>query len=126
MLAQDSKALEDQKVKEERLSRYNDFKENVVDYVFYKPDSPLNEFIGWIFGAPDDNGNGKGIFINNFSGTKERFTYKLADNGDLQIKFKDGSGTSINFRGDGLYREDVYFTRRYDPDDYKSCSKYFK
>lgn len=119
MLAQDSKTLE-------RLSRYNYFKENVVDYVFYDPDSRLNEFIGWAFGAPDDNGNGKGVFINNFIDIKERFTYKLADNGDLQLKAKDGSGTSINFRGDGLYREDVYFRRRYNPGDYKFCSKYFK
>ena len=28
-------------------------------------------------------GCGKGVFINNFNGLKEKFTYKLADNGDL-------------------------------------------
>lgn len=125
MLAKDTKALEGQKAKEEQLAKYNDFKENVVDYSFYMLDSPDIEFIGWIFGAPDDNGSGKGVFINNVTDIKERFTYKLADNGDLQIKTKNGA-TSINFMGDGLYRGDEYFKRRYDPDGYKFASKYFK
>ena len=64
------------------------------------------------------------VFINNFNGLKEKFTYKLADNGDLQVKSKNGSA-SITFLNDGLYRGQDYFKRIYAPIDYKNCKKYF-
>lgn len=124
MLVKDKKALEAQRVQEEKLAKYNEFKENVIDYIF-GDGSMDGGFIGWVFGAPDNNGNGKGVFINNISEKNERFTYKLADNGDLQIKTKDGA-VSISFMGDGLYRKGEYFRRNYDPDGYKYAKKYFK
>ena len=61
--------------------------------------------------------------VNNFNGLKEKFTYKLADNGDLQVKSKSGSA-SITFLNDGLYRGDDYFKRIYAPSYYKGCKKY--
>ena len=52
-----------------------------------------------------------------------KFTYKLADNVDLQVKSKSGSA-SITFLNDGLYRGDDYFKRIYAPSYYKGCKKY--
>lgn len=125
MLVKDQKALEAQRVQKEKLARYNDFKANVVDYIFAKDETYEDYFIGWVFGTPDSNGNGKGVFMNNVSGKKEKFTYKLADNGDLQIKTKDAA-VSISFMGEGLYRGSDYFRRKYDPEGYKYAKKYFK
>lgn len=133
MLAKDQKAKEELELKEqkaqeelelqaERQAKYKDFKDNVVDYIFGFGNEPV--FVYWAFSAPDINGCGKGVFINNLKSLKEKFTYKLADNGDLQIKSKNGSA-SITFLNDGLYRGQDYFKRIYAPIDYKNCKKYF-
>ena len=133
MLAKDKKAEEELELKEqkaqeelelqaERQAKYKDFKDNVVDYIFGFGNEPV--FVYWAFSAPDINGCGKGVFINNLKSLKEKFTYKLADNGDLQVKSKSGSA-SITFLNDGLYRGDDYFKRIYAPIDYKNCKKYF-
>lgn len=133
MLAKDQKAKEELELKEqkaqeelelqaERQAKYKDFKDNVVDYIFGFGNEPV--FVYWAFSAPDINGCGKGVFINNLKSLKEKFTYKLADNGDLQVKSKNGSA-SITFLNDGLYREQDYFKRIYAPIDYKNCKKYF-
>lgn len=133
MLAKDKKAKEELELKEqkaqeelelqaERQARYKDFKDNVVDYIFGFGNEPV--FVYWAFSAPDINGCGKGVFINNLKSLKEKFTYKLADNGDLQVKSKNGSA-SITFLNDGLYRGQDYFKRIYAPIDYKNCKKYF-
>lgn len=126
MLVKDQKALEVQRVQEEKLARYNDFKENVVDYIFAYNNWDGEIFNGYIFGAPDNNGNGKGVFLNDIRETIDKFTYKLADNGDLQVKYKSGGTVSINFMNDGLYRDNEYFKRKFDPDRYKKSKKYFK
>lgn len=133
MLAKDQKAKEELELKEqkaqeelelqaERQAKYKDFKDNVVDYIFGFGNEPV--FVYWAFSAPDINGCGKGVFINNLKSLKEKFTYKLADNGDLQVKSKNGSA-SITFLNDGLYRGQDYFKRIYTPIDYKNCKKYF-
>lgn len=133
MLAKDKKAKEELELKEqkaqeelelqaERQAKYKDFKDNVVDYIFGFGNEPV--FVYWAFSAPDINGCGKGVFINNLKSLKEKFTYKLADNGDLQVKSKNGSA-SITFLNDGLYRGQDYFKRIYAPIDYKNCKKYF-
>ena len=133
MLAKDQKAKEELELKEqkaqeelelqaERQAKYKDFKDNVVDYIFGFGNEPV--FVYWAFSAPDINGCGKGVFINNLKSLKEKFTYKLADNGDLQVKSKNGSA-SITFLNDGLYRGQDYFKRIYAPIDYKNCKKYF-
>lgn len=133
MLAKDNKAKEELELKEqkaqeelelqaEKQARYKEFKENVVDYIFGFGNEPV--FVYWAFSAPDINGCGKGVFINNLKSLKEKFTYKLADNGDLQVKSKNGSA-SITFLNDGLYRGQDYFKRIYAPIDYKNCKKYF-
>lgn len=133
MLAKDKKAKEELELKEqkaqeelelqaERQARYKDFKDNVVDYIFGFGNEPV--FVYWAFSTPDINGCGKGVFINNLKSLKEKFTYKLADNGDLQVKSKNGSA-SITFLNDGLYRGQDYFKRIYAPIDYKNCKKYF-
>ena len=132
MLAKDKKAKEELELKEqkaqeelelqaERQAKYKDFKDNVVDYIFGFGNEPV--FVYWAFSAPDINGCGKGVFINNLKSLKEKFTYKLADNGDLQVKSKNGSA-SITFLNDGLYRGQDYFKRIYAPIDYKNCKKY--
>lgn len=126
MLAKDKKALEIQRVKEEKLAKYNKFKENVVDYIFSIGQNISGYYWGslWAFGAPDDNGNGKGVYGNNIEA--EKITYKLADNGDLQVKMGDTT-FSINFMGDGIYVGDKYYPRSYAPKDYKDLKKkYFK
>lgn len=134
MLAKDQKAKEELELKEqkaqeelelqaERQAKYKDFKDNVVDYIFGFGNEPV--FVYWAFSAPDINGCGKGVFINNLKSLKEKFTYKLADNGDLQVKSKNGSA-SITFLNDGLYRGQDYFKRIYAPIDYKNCKKYFQ
>lgn len=121
MLAKDQKAKEELELKEqkaqeelelqaERQAKYKDFKDNVVDYIFGFGNEPV--FVYWAFSAPDINGCGKGVFINNLKSLKEKFTYKLADNGDLQVKSKNGSA-SITFLNDGLYRGQDYFKRIY-------------
>lgn len=133
MLAKDQKGKEELELKEqkaqeelelqaERQAKYKDFKDNVVDYIFGFGNEPV--FVYWAFSAPDINGCGKGVFINNLKSLKEKFTYKLADNGDLQVKSKNGSA-SITFLNDGLYRGQDYFKRIYAPIDYKNCKKYF-
>lgn len=133
MLAKDNKAKEELELKEqkaqeelelqaEKQARYKEFKDNVVDYIFGFGNEPV--FVYWAFSAPDINGCGKGVFINNLKNLKEKFTYKLADNGDLQVKSKNGSA-SITFLNDGLYRGQDYFKRIYAPIDYKNCKKYF-
>ena len=133
MLAKDKKAKEELELKEqkaqeelelqaERQAKYKEFKDNVVDYIFGFGNEPV--FVYWAFSAPDINGCGKGVFINNLKSLKEKFTYKLADNGDLQFKSKKGSA-SITFLNDGLYRGQDYFKRIYAPIDYKNCKKYF-
>lgn len=133
MLAKDKKAKEELELKEqktqeelelqaERQAKYKNFKDNVVDYIFGFGNEPV--FVYWAFSAPDINGCGKGVFINNLKSLKEKFTYKLADNGDLQVKSKNGSA-SITFLNDGLYRGQDYFKRIYAPIDYKNCKKYF-
>lgn len=133
MLAKDQKAKEELELKEqkaqeelelqaERQAKYKDFKDNVVVYIFGFGNEPV--FVYWAFSAPDINGCGKGVFINNLKSLKEKFTYKLADNGDLQVKSKNGSA-SITFLNDGLYRGQDYFKRIYAPIDYKNCKKYF-
>ena len=133
MLAKDKKAKEELELKEqkaqeelelqaERQAKYKEFKDNVVDYIFGFGNEPV--FVYWAFSAPDINGCGKGVFINNLKSLKEKFTYKLADNGDLQVKSKNGSA-SITFLNDGLYRGQDYFKRIYAPIDYKNCKKYF-
>ena len=133
MLAKDQKAKEELELKEqkaqeelelqaERQAKYKDFKDNVVDYIFGFGNEPV--FVYWAFSAPDINGCGKGVFINNLKSLKEKSTYKLADNGDLQVKSKNGSA-SITFLNDGLYRGQDYFKRIYAPIDYKNCKKYF-
>lgn len=133
MLAKDNKAKEELELKEqkaqeelelqaEKQARYKEFKDNVVDYIFGFGNEPV--FVYWAFSAPDINGCGKGVFINNLKSLKEKFTYKLADNGDLQVKSKNGSA-SITFLNDGLYRGQDYFKRIYAPIDYKNCKKYF-
>ena len=133
MLAKDKKAKEELELKEqkaqeelelqaEKQARYKEFKDNVVDYIFGFGNEPV--FVYWAFSAPDINGCGKGVFINNLKSLKEKFTYKLADNGDLQVKSKNGSA-SITFLNDGLYRGQDYFKRIYAPIDYKNCKKYF-
>ena len=133
MLAKDQKAKEELELKEqkaqeelelqaERQAKYKDFKDNVVDYIFGFGNEPV--FVYWAFSAPDINGCGKGVFINNLKSLKEKFTYNLADNGDLQVKSKNGSA-SITFLNDGLYRGQDYFKRIYAPIDYKNCKKYF-
>ena len=133
MLAKDQKAKEELELKEqkaqeelelqaERQAKYKDFKDNVVYYIFGFGTEPV--FVYWAFSAPDINGCGKGVFINNLKSLKEKFTYKLADNGDLQVKRKNGSA-SITFLNDGLYRGQDYFKRIYAPIDYKNCKKYF-
>lgn len=133
MLAKDQKAKEELELKEqkaqeelelqaERQAKYKDFKDNVVDYIFGFGNEPV--FVYWAFSAPDINGCGKGVCINNLKSLKEKFTYKLADNGDLQVKSKNGSA-SITFLNDGLYRGQDYFKRIYAPIDYKNCKKYF-
>ena len=133
MLAKDQKAKEELELKEqkaqeelelqaERQAKYKDFKDNVVDYIFGFGNEPV--FVYWAFSAPDINGCGKGVFINNLKSLKEKFTYKLADNGDLQVKSKNGSA-SITFLNDCLYRGQDYFKRIYAPIDYKNCKKYF-
>lgn len=133
MLTKDNKAKEELELKEqkaqeelelqaEKQARYKEFKENVVDYIFGFGNEPV--FVYWAFSAPDINGCGKGVFINNLKSLKEEFTYKLADNGDLQVKSKNGSA-SITFLNDGLYRGQDYFKRIYAPIDYKNCKKYF-
>ena len=133
MLAKDKKAEEELELKEqkaqeelelqaERQAKYKDFKDNVVDYIFGFGNEPV--LVYWAFSAPDINGCGKGVFINNLKSLKEKFTYKLADNGDLQVKSKNGSA-SITFLNDGLYRGQDYFKRIYAPIDYKNCKKYF-
>ena len=133
MLAKDQKAKEELELKEqkaqeelelqaERQAKYKDFKDNVVDYIFGFGNEPV--FVYWAFSAPDINGCGKGVFINNLKSLKEKFTYKLADNGDLQVKSKNGSA-SITFQNDGLYRGLDYFKRLYATIDYKNCKKYF-
>ena len=106
----------------ERQAKYKEFKDNVVDYIFGFGNEPV--FVYWAFSAPDINGCGKGVFINNLKSLKEKFTYKLADNGDLQVKSNNGSA-SITFLNDGLYRGQDYFKRIYAPIDYKNCKKYF-
>ncbi len=127
MLAKDQKAKEELELKEqkaqeelelqaERQAKYKDFKDNVVDYIFGFGNEPV--FVYWAFSAPDINGCGKGVFINNLKSLKEKFTYKLADNGDLQVKSKNGSA-SITFLNDGLYRGQDYFKRIYAPIDYQ-------
>lgn len=127
MLAKDQKAKEELELKEqkaqeelelqaERQAKYKDFKDNVVDYIFGFGNEPV--FVYWAFSAPDINGCGKGVFINNLKSLKEKFTYKLADNGDLQVKSKNGSA-SITFLNDGLYRGQDYFKRIYAPINYK-------
>lgn len=133
MLAKDNKTKEELELKEqkaqeelelqaEKQARYKEFKENVIDYIFGYGNEPV--YICWAFSAPDINGCGKGVFINNLKSLKEKFTYKLADNGDLQVKSKNGSA-SITFLNDGLYRGQDYFKRIYAPIDYKNCKKYF-
>ena len=133
MLAKDKKAKEELELKEqkaqeelelqaEKQAKYKEFKDNVVDYIFGFGNEPV--FVYWAFSAPDINGCGKGVFINNLKSLKEKFTYKLADNGDLQVKSKNGSA-SITFLNDGLYRGQDYFKRIYAPIDYKNCKKYF-
>ena len=133
MLAKDQKAKEELELKEqkaqeelelqaERQAKYKDFKDNVVDYIFGFGNEPV--FVYWAFSAPDINGCGKVVFINNLKSLKEKFTYKLADNGYLQVKSKNGSA-SITFLNDGLYRGQDYFKRIYAPIDYKNCKKYF-
>lgn len=133
MLAKDNKAKEELELKEqkaqeelelqaEKQARYKEFKDNVVDYIFGFGNEPV--FVYWAFSAPDINGCGKGVFINNLKSLKEKFTYKLADNGDLQVKSKNGSA-SITFLNEGLYRGQDYFKRIYAPIDYKNCKKYF-
>lgn len=133
MLAKDKKSKEELELKEqkaqeelelqaEKQARYKEFKDNVVDYIFGFGNEPV--FVYWAFSAPDINGCGKGVFINNLKSLKEKFTYKLADNGDLQVKSKNGSA-SITFLNDGLYRGQDYFKRIYAPIDYKNCKKYF-
>ena len=133
MLAKDKKAKEELELKEqkaqeelelqaEKQARYKEFKDNVVDYIFGFGNEPV--FVYWAFSAPDINGCGKGVFINNLKSLKEKFTYKLADNGDLQVKSKNGSA-SITFLNDGLYRGQDYFKKIYAPIDYKNCKKYF-
>ena len=133
MLAKDKKAKEELELKEqkaqeelelqaERQAKYKEFKDNVVDYIFGFGNEPV--FVYWAFSAPDINGCGKGVFINNLKSLKEKFTYKLADNGDLQVKSKNGSA-GITFLNDGLYRGQDYFKRIYAPIDYKNCKKYF-
>lgn len=133
MLAKDQKAKEELELKEqkaqeelelqaEKQAKYKEFKDNVVDYIFGFGNEPV--FVYWAFSAPDINGCGKGVFINNLKSLKEKFTYKLADNGDLQVKSKNGSA-SITFLNDGLYRGQDYFKRIYAPIDYKNCKKYF-
>lgn len=127
MLAKDNKAKEELELKEqkaqeelelqaEKQARYKEFKDNVVDYIFGFGNEPV--FVYWAFSAPDINGCGKGVFINNLKSLKEKFTYKLADNGDLQVKSKNGSA-SITFLNDGLYRGQDYFKRIYAPIDYQ-------
>ena len=106
MLAKDKKAKEELELKEQ------------------KAQEELELQVYWAFSAPDINGCGKGVFINNLKSLKEKFTYKLADNGDLQVKSKNGSA-SITFLNDGLYRGQDYFKRIYAPIDYKNCKKYF-
>lgn len=129
MLAKDKKAkekleLKEQKAQEElelqteRQAKYKEFKDNVVDYIFNLGDNETVS-VAWVFSAPDVNGCGKGVFINNFNGLKEKFTYKLADNGDLQVKSKSGSA-SITFLNDGLYRGENYFKRIYAPSYYNT------
>lgn len=118
----EQKALEELELQAERQAKYKDFKDNVVDYIFGFGNEPV--FVYWAFSAPDINGCGKGVFINNLKSLKEKFTYKLADNGDLQVKSKNGSA-SITFLNDGLYRGQDYFKRIYAPIDYKNCKKYF-
>lgn len=128
MLVKDKKAFEVQKIKEEKLARYNMFKENVVDYIFAKETSVLGlSFIrAFIFGAPDENGNGKGAYVSNIEDEKdEKFTYKLADNGDLLLKIYGGN-LSINFMNNGFYVKDDYYQRQYSPELYKKYRKYFK
>lgn len=133
MLAKDKKSKEELELKEQKAqeelelqakkqARYKEFKDNVVDYIFGFGNEPV--FVYWAFSAPDINGCGKGVFINNLKSLKEKFTYKLADNGDLQVKSKNGSA-SITFLNDGLYRGQDYFKRIYAPIDYKNCKKYF-
>ena len=122
MLAKDKKAEEELELQEERQAKYKEFKDNVVDYIFNLGNNETVN-VAWVFSAPDVNGCGKGVFINNFNGLKEKFTYKLADNGDLQVKSKSGSA-SITFLNDGLYRGDDYFKRIYAPSYYKGCKKY--
>ena len=133
MLAKDKKAKEELELKEqkaqeelelqaEKQAKYKEFKDNVVDYIFGFGNEPV--FVYWAFSAPDINGCGKGVFINNLKSLKEKFTYKLADNGDLQVKSKNGSA-SITFLNDGLYCGQDYFKRIYAPIDYKNCKKYF-
>lgn len=118
----EQKAQEELELQEERQAKYKEFKDNVVDYIFnFGNNGTVN--VAWVFSAPDVNGCGKGVFINNFNGLKEKFTYKLADNGDLQVKSKSGSA-SITFLNDGLYRGDDYFKRIYAPSYYKDCKKY--
>lgn len=123
MLAKDKKAQEELELQAEKQAKYKELKDNVVDYIFNWGDDET-VCIAWVFSAPDDNGCGKGVFINNYKGLKEKFTYKLADNGDLQVKSKSGSA-SITFLNDGLYRGDDYFKRIYAPSYYKDCKKYF-
>ena len=118
----EQKAQEELELQEERQAKYKEFKDNVVDYIFGFGNEPV--FVYWAFSAPDINGCGKGVFINNLKSLKEKFTYKLADNGDLQVKSKNGSA-SITFLNDGLYRGQDYFKRIYAPIDYKNCKKYF-
>ena len=118
----EQKAQEELELQAERQAKYKEFKDNVVDYIFGFGNEPV--FVYWAFSAPDINGCGKGVFINNLKSLKEKFTYKLADNGDLQVKSKNGSA-SITFLNDGLYRGQDYFKRIYAPIDYKNCKKYF-
>lgn len=59
----EQKAQEELELQEERQAKYKDFKDNVVDYIFGFGNEPV--FVCWAFSAPDINGCGKGVFINN-------------------------------------------------------------
>lgn len=61
----EQKAQEELELQEERQAKYKEFKDNVVDYIFnFGNNGTVN--VAWVFSAPDVNGCGKGVFINNF------------------------------------------------------------
>jgi len=60
----EQKAQEELELQEERQAKYKEFKDNVVDYIFnFGNNGTVN--VAWVFSAPDVNGCGKGVFINN-------------------------------------------------------------